>query len=138
MPLVGYLEIGRRLAALGAPPTTTAELLLTAYFAIVNPLAEELFWRATVYERLRELDWPHWQSATVSSALFASWHVLPIALLVGKLIAIPAAAGVFLAGLAFATVHDRSRNCWVTISCHALAADVPLLVFCWLDVFHVL
>ncbi len=100
---------------------------LGAWFLLVHPLAEEAFWRATIYEGLAR-DLPQGWAAGLSSALFGAWHalvlvpVLPSWWWLGTL-------GVIAFGLAMVALY-RARDghllpCTVF---HCVAADLPLLV----------
>ena len=101
--------------------------LLGAWFLLVHPLAEEAFWRGTIYSGLSR-DLPHAWAAGVSSALFGAWHalvlvpVLPSWWWLGTL-------GVVAFGLAMVALY-RARDGHL-LPCtlfHSLAGDLPLLV----------
>lgn len=101
--------------------------LLGAWFLLVHPLAEEAFWRGTIYEGLAR-DLPQAWAAGLSSALFGAWHalvlipVLPSWWWLGTL-------GVVGFGMAMVSLY-RARDgqllpCTVF---HCVGADLPLLV----------
>lgn len=114
------------LAARGLPPK--AYLFLFPYFALVNPLAEEFFWRGGVYATLRHL-FKSWNGAAIiSSILFGAWHWLVIRLFVTPPIALGATLLIMSIGWALALVYERTRRIGYAVALHALAGDAPLLL----------
>jgi membrane protease YdiL (CAAX protease family) len=114
------------LSARGLPQQ--AYPLLFPYFALVNPLAEEYFWRGGVYATLRHLFqswvWP----ALVSSVLFGAWHWLVIRLFVTPPIALCATFVIMGIGFALCVVYERTRRLGYAVALHAFAGDAPLLL----------
>lgn len=93
--------------------------LLLLAGVIIAPLVEELFFRGYVFAGLRpRYGWP--KAAAISSALFALFHLQPLAIL-----------PIFLLGYFFAFLYQRSRSLWPSILMHmlmnALALGVALL-----------
>lgn len=114
----------------GLPPT--AYFWLFPYFAIVNPLVEEYFWRGGIYARLRPL-FPSWiHAALISSAFFGAWHWLVIRLFVTPLVALPATVAIMVVGFLLAYLYEEHRRLIYPIALHALAGDIPLLVVLYL------
>lgn len=112
-------------------PTTTY-FWLFPYFAIVNPLAEEFFWRGGVYGQLRKV-FPNWiYAALISSAFFGAWHWLVVRLFVAPHLALPATLGIAGVGFLLAYLYEDHRRLIYPITLHALAADVPLLIVLYL------
>ena len=130
--LVGAVLLDRKsaldiLATRGLPPSTY--FFLFPYFAIVNPLAEEFFWRGGVYATLRHLfhnAW--WAAALVSSVLFGAWHWLVIRLFVAPPVALAATLAIMGIGFGLAAVYERTRRIAYSVILHALAGDAPLLL----------
>lgn len=129
--LVGSFLLDRprvlqRLEVSGLPPTSY--LLLFPYFAIINPLVEEYFWRGGVYASLRRIT-PHWTwAAGVSSLFFGAWHWLVISLFVFPWVALTATLAIAAVGFLFTLIYERTRRLLYPIAFHALAGDLPLLV----------
>jgi membrane protease YdiL (CAAX protease family) len=129
--LVGAALLDRRnalnlLSASGLPPSNYA--FLFPYFAIVNPVVEEFFWRGGVYATLRHLFRHWWGAALVSSVLFGAWHWLVIRLFVAPPIALAATVLIMGIGFALAAVYERTRRMAYPVILHALAGDAPLLL----------
>lgn len=81
--------------------------LLMLAGAVAAPFVEEVFFRGFVFAGLRpRYGWV--KSAVISSALFALIHLQPTAL-------IP----IFILGMIFAFLYERSRSIWPAIVMHA-------------------
>jgi membrane protease YdiL (CAAX protease family) len=134
--LVAYLFVGAALldkplvldlmAKRGLPPSTY--FILFPYFALVNPLAEEYFWRGGVYATLRPLFKSYVPAALLSAAQFGAWHWLVIRLFVNPWVAL--AATIMIAGIGFllALTYERTRRMSYPVILHAFAGDAPLLL----------
>jgi len=114
------------LAARGLPPATY--IYLFPYFAIVNPLAEEFFWRGGIYATLRHLFGSWVTAAAVSSVFFGAWHWLVIRLFVAPVTALAATFVIMGIGFALAAVYEHTRRLAYAVILHALAGDAPLLL----------
>jgi membrane protease YdiL (CAAX protease family) len=124
--LLDRLRVLERMEVSGLPPTSY--LYLFPYFAIVNPLAEEFFWRGGVYAALRRVT-PHWTwAAGISSLFFGAWHWLVIMLFVEPWVALTATVSIALVGFLLALIYERTSRLIYPIVFHALAGDLPLLV----------
>lgn len=110
----------------GLPPA--AYPFLFPYFAFVNPLAEELFWRGGVYAAFRHRFPTPAPAVLLASLFFGAWHWLVMRLFVPPLAALGATLGVVLVGVALTIVYERTRRLAYSIALHALAADAPLLI----------
>jgi membrane protease YdiL (CAAX protease family) len=81
---------------------------------IVAPLVEELFFRGFVFSGLRtRYGWS--RAAVISSALFALFHLQPLAI-----------PPMFLLGYLFAFIYQRSRSLWPAILMHVLMNALAL------------
>jgi membrane protease YdiL (CAAX protease family) len=86
--------------------TSPWPLLVAA--ALVAPMVEELFFRGFVYAGLRErYGWL--RAAVISSALFSVLHLQPLAI-----------PPIFLLGMMFAFIYERSRSLWPAILMHVV------------------
>lgn len=134
--LVAYLYAGAALldkplvlglmAKRGLPPSTY--FWLFPYFALVNPIAEEFFWRGGVYAALRPLG-KSWKTGAILSAIqFGAWHWLVIRLFVNGWVAF--GTTVLIAGIGFllALTYERTRRLGYPVILHAFAGDAPLLL----------
>jgi membrane protease YdiL (CAAX protease family) len=132
--LINPVHIRAALTAQRIGPTTLDYGALFLYFALVNPIAEELFWRGTIYQQIRRQGLTAARAAVVSALLFGSWHWLIVRLFFPAGWAVVITAGIIAAGAVFATVFERTRSVIFTILLHALAADIPILLALWLGV----
>ena len=120
--------------ALGIGSGHFAIAALFIYFAVVNPIAEELFWRGTVYIHLRAAKWSVQASSIGSAVLFGSWHWLIIRLFFRPEVAILLTVGVSVAGYLFARLYERLHSLPALMLIHGLAADIPILIALWFAV----
>ena len=118
------------LSARGLAPSTYVWLF--PYFAFVNPLAEEFFWRGGVYATFRRLFASPVAAALVASVFFGAWHWLVFRLFVAPPVALAATLLVVLVGLALTLVYERTRRLAYPVILHALAGDAPLLLLLFL------
>lgn len=109
---------------------------LYAYFAIVNPIAEEFFWRGSIYLGLRAGGWRVAKASFVTAILFGSWHWLIVRLFFSPEAAAFITVGIIAVGWAFAHLYERSHSIPLVILVHALGADVPILVALWAAVMR--
>lgn len=106
----------------------SAYVWLFPYFALVNPLVEEFFWRGGVYATLRRLFVSWLPAALVASVLFGAWHWLVIRLFLAPILALGATLLIMAVGVGLCFVYERTRRLSVAILLHALAGDTPLLL----------
>ncbi|HEX5323474.1 MAG TPA: type II CAAX endopeptidase family protein [Capsulimonadaceae bacterium] len=132
--LVNPAHIRTALTSQRVGPTVLDYAALFAYFAVVNPIAEELFWRGTIYQQMRREGLNAPRAALVSALLFGSWHWLIVRLFFPAGWAIVITLGIVAAGAVFATVFERTRSIAFSIALHALAADIPILLALWFGV----
>jgi len=116
------------------PLDKTAYVVLFAYFALVNPAAEEFFWRGTIYSALRRRRLGIRKSTIISAFLFGSWHWLIIRLFFPPLFAIVITLGIVVIGELFGRFYERTRSLPALCLLHSLGADVPVLVILWFAV----
>jgi len=114
------------LATRGLGPDTYVWLF--PYFALVNPLAEEFFWRGGVYPTYRRLFRSQIAAALLAAGFFGAWHWLVLNLFVAPAIALGATVGIVLVGLALTALYEGTRKLAYPIALHAFAADAPLLL----------
>ncbi len=114
----------------GLPPTSYTYLF--PYFALVNPTAEEFFWRGSLYPLLRRRFGASPRALILTNLFFASWHYLPARVLLPPLPALLSVCIVFLAGVFLTWIYENTHRLGWPIVVHALAADIPLLVLLWL------
>lgn len=128
--------IAHAIARLHLATDPLALIVLSCYFAIVNPAVEELFWRGAVYVRFIDGGYRPKAAAVLSGLLFGSWHWLVIRLLF-KPDATPLAIFVIAAGgYFFAQLYERSGSIALTAFAHALIGDAPALIALDVAVLH--
>ena len=110
----------------GLGPSTYAWLF--PYFAFVNPLAEEFFWRGGVYATFRRRFASPVAATVIQSAFFGAWHWTVFRLFLHPAVAVAGTAGVILVGVALTVFYERTRKLPYTVALHALAGDTPLLL----------
>ena len=114
------------MAARGVGPATY--LWLFPYFAFVNPLAEEFFWRGGVYPTFRRLFKNPLTAAIAASFFFGGWHWVVIQLFFPPALALVATLVVMSIGLVLTLVYENTRRLYYPVALHALAGDAPLLL----------
>jgi membrane protease YdiL (CAAX protease family) len=114
------------LSTKGLGPNTYVWLF--PYFALVNPLAEEFFWRGGVYPTFRRLFRSRLGAGALAAFFFGAWHWMVIRLFVAPYVALAATLGVMAVGFGLCIVYERTRRIAHPIALHALAADAPLLL----------
>jgi membrane protease YdiL (CAAX protease family) len=132
---LGYLaEPARVMAGLQRqhiPLHKTAYLMLFSYFALVNPVAEEFFWRGTIYSGLRRRHLGIRNSSYLTALLFGSWHWLIVRLFFPGTLALIITAGIIVVGELFCRFYERTRSLPAVCLLHGLGTDVPVLVVLW-------
>jgi membrane protease YdiL (CAAX protease family) len=109
---------------------------LFSYFLIVNPIAEELFWRETIFQSFRRNGWSNQKSSIVSGILFGAWHWIVLRLLLPLNLAVIAVLGIIAVGVILGLIFERNRNLNLVIFTHSLAADLPVLIILWVAMKH--
>ncbi|MDR3707857.1 MAG: CPBP family intramembrane metalloprotease [Capsulimonadaceae bacterium] len=126
--LVDPVLIRHAMAALHAVFRFPACIGLYLYFAVVNPVAEEIFWRGVVYVRLRNAGCSVQSASIVSAVLFGSWHCLTVLLFFPPAMVVPVVMGIMAVGYVFAALYERYRSLPALILIHALTGDIPALI----------
>jgi membrane protease YdiL (CAAX protease family) len=141
--LAGYLGwlaqpelVERGLRRQQIPMNNLSYELLFSYFAIVNPVVEEYFWRGTIYASLRRKHWKIRASSNVDAVLFGSWHWLIVRLFFPPILALVITAGIVVVGELFCRFYERTRSLPALCVLHGLGADVPVLVLLWFVVLN--
>lgn len=132
--LIDPVHIRQALAAQRIPAWPPDYAALFLYFAAVNPIAEELFWRGTIYAGLRRAGETVPRATLISAVLFGSWHWLIVRLFFAPIWSIVITLGIVAAGVVFAMVYERVRSLAFSIFLHAFAADIPILLILWFGV----
>jgi membrane protease YdiL (CAAX protease family) len=101
--------------------------LLVPYFLLVHPLAEEAFWRATIYAGMAQILSGGW-AAGLSAVLFGSWHALVLFPLMPSLWWL-GTLGVVAFGLGMVALYRATdRHLMPCTVVHAVGGDLPLLL----------
>lgn len=89
-------------------------LLIALYFGLVNPLAEEAFWRGRILPTLSDA---HASAPNLlHAAIFSGYHLMPLSLMFTSLW-LPAAT-VLTGGIIFGIVARRTRGLLVPLALH--------------------
>lgn len=110
-------------------------IYVCAYFLIVNPIMEELFWRGVV---LNELEGDNFRLFALSSiwtnCSFAAWHFLVVRLFVRDLF-IPLAVLIVVAvGFLLSWLYRKTDSVIVPAMWHSLVFDLAVIVILYLVV----
>ena len=108
--------------------TPATYVVLFPYFAFVNPLAEEFFWRGGIYATFRRLFASPLLAALLGAVFFGGWHWLVFRLFVPSALALGATLLVIIVGLILTLLYERTRRLSYAVAVHALAGDTPLLL----------
>jgi len=135
MPLPHFLldpnRVTQSMAALQLSKAPAALTALFVYFAVVNPIAEELFWRGTIFAGLRDAGWKVKRASVVTALLFGSWHWLIVRQFFEPYMALLITLGITMVGYIFAQVYERLKSQPALMLIHGLGADIPILITLW-------
>ncbi len=134
--LINADHVKRGLVSQGIGTSKAALIGLYLYFAVVNPIAEEFFWRGSIYLGLRASGWSSRRAGIVSSLLFGSWHWLIVRFFFSPEMSILITISIVAVGWAFSLLYERARSVPLVALAHALGADVPILVALWAAVLR--
>ncbi len=98
--------------------------LFSAYFMVVNPVIEELYWRGNVQERARDFGLSR---DGVVAIPFSLWHVVPIWVICGPIAAILGGLAVYFVGILLTLMYRQSRSLGRCIAWHAMMADLAVV-----------
>lgn len=104
-------------------------LLGCAYFAFVNALIEEYFWRWFIYSRCEEV--VSSRIAIILSALFfTTHHTISLARFTDWPVVFVGSLAVFIAGVIWSAYYRRDRSLWSNYFSHAIA-DLAIHAIAW-------
>jgi membrane protease YdiL (CAAX protease family) len=98
--------------------------LFAAYFLLVNPVIEELYWRGCVQERAREIGMLRDAFVAVP---FSLWHIVPIWAVCGPIAAALGGVAVYCVGVLLTMIYRQSRSLGRCIAWHAMMADLAVI-----------
>lgn len=104
--------------------------LFAIFLSLIHSLVEEYYWRWFVYRRLRAA-WPRWTAALVSSAAFASHHVIVTGQLMSWPLGVLCGAGIMVGGVIWCLQYERRRSILAPWLSHALV-DVTVMTIGWI------
>lgn len=125
--LLAGANLREQLTAWGVPPD--ADVALFAYMIAFNSVAEELYWRGYVHERLAA--WTNrWHALLATSVFFTSFHVYTIHRLVGDAsVTVLFSVGVLAAALAWAVLSERYESVLPAVLAHVGATAGYMTVY---------
>lgn len=103
-------------------------LVLALFFGLVNPLAEEAFWRGRILPTLADAHSP--APNLLHAVIFTGYHIMPLSHMFTSLW-LPVAA-VFTGGIVFGVVARRTRGLLVPLALHL---GVNSYLFIWFSRF---
>lgn len=98
--------------------------MFAAYFMLVNPVIEELYWRGVVKERAKALGI---RRDTIGAVPFSLWHIVPIWFVCGSSAAILGGTAVYVVGVLLTRIYRESRSFGRCITWHAMMADLAVV-----------
>lgn len=104
--------------------------IFVIYFIVVNPIAEEYFWRGIVYNTLKHL-WGIPLAVAISCILFGGWHWVIIQHFFAQPWQIPLTLMIMLGGIIFTWAYERTNSLLEPILIHSLGADLPIMIILW-------
>ncbi len=104
--------------------------LFMIYFIVINPIAEEYFWRGIVYNTLKNL-WGVSLAAGLTSVFFGGWHWVIIQHFFTPIWQVPLTLMIIFGGLVFTWVHEKTNAMFEPILIHGLGADLPIMIVLW-------
>lgn len=117
-------------AGLGHPAVYVAGAV---YWCLVNALIEEYVWRWFVYRHCRRLAGAH-RAIWLSACLFTLHHVLALAAFTDWRVTLLASSGVFIGGMVWAALRQRTGSIWPGYVSHILA-DAGVFIAGWYLLF---
>ena len=111
-----------RLISLGLPTSTWG--VFAAYFLLVNPVVEELYWRGCLQQQARNMGIEN--DATVAIP-FSVWHIVPILLVCGPLAAILGGVAVYGVGIVLTMMYRLTGDLGRCVVWHSMMADVAVI-----------
>ena len=98
--------------------------MFAAYFMLVNPVIEELYWRGVVQERAKALGI---RRDAIVAVPFSLWHIVPIWFICGPVAAVLGGVAVYVVGVLLTRIYRESRSCGRCITWHAMMADLAVV-----------
>ncbi|MGL5805284.1 MAG: CPBP family intramembrane glutamic endopeptidase [Xenococcaceae cyanobacterium] len=95
-------------------------LIGCVYFAFINSLFEEYFWRWFVYRRCEDLSSDR-TAVFLSAFSFTIHHIIVLAAYVNWQVVIMGSLAVFFAGVIWSECYRRYRSIWIGYLSHAIA-----------------
>ena len=111
-----------QLEALGLPVASWG--MFAAYFMLVNPVIEELYWRGVVQERAKAVGI---HKDAIVAIPFSLWHVVPIWFVCGVSAAMLGGIAVYAVGVMLTFIYRQSRSFGRCIAWHAMMADLAVI-----------
>jgi len=98
--------------------------MFAAYFMLVNPVIEELYWRGIVQERAKALGICR---DAIVAVPFSLWHIVPIWFVCGPVAAVFGGGAVYCVGLMLTVMYRQSLAIGRCIAWHAMMADLAVV-----------
>ena len=98
--------------------------MFAAYFMLVNPVIEELYWRGVVQERAKALGI---RRDAIVAVPFSLWHIVPIWFICGPVAAMLGGIAVYAVGVLLTFIYRQSRSFGRCIAWHAMMADLAVI-----------
>ena len=107
-------------------------IMLTLLFIVVNPIAEELYWRKYL---LDNLTWKNWVKVLYSTVLFMASHPLMWGVFSVTIRSTIMVVPLFIMGIIWSIVYIKTKTLCHCIIAHALVDMLNLSIWVFLNIY---
>jgi membrane protease YdiL (CAAX protease family) len=100
------------------------------FVAVILPVGEEMYWRGGLQGLLEQRYGPG-KKVALSAVLFTVYHCMTVSYLMPSAAGIPLVTSVFIGGLLFAWLTQRTGNIWAGAICLGLGAWGATIYLVW-------
>lgn len=105
------------------------EIWLLLILLVVNPILEEVYWRGFIYEKLRRAGTARF-AILMTSVFYTLYHLLSVIPIFNGFYGMVAVIPVFIAGLVWGYIRERTGSITATIIGHVLS-DMGIIFVYW-------
>lgn len=109
--------------------SSRGEVWLVLILLVVNPILEEVYWRGYIFEKLR-LEGTAKYTIFMTSAFYTLYHFLSVIPIFSGLFGIVAAIPVFIAGIFWGYIREKTGTITAAIIGHVLS-DMGIILVYW-------
>lgn len=124
------LDIGQlRILLLEWGFSSRGEIWLVLILLVANPILEEVYWRGYIYEKLR-MEGTAKYAILMTAAFYTLYHLLSVIPIFEGIFGLVAAAPVFIAGIFWGYIREKTRTITAAIIGHVLS-DTGIICVYW-------